>query len=192
MQEYILCTDGKRRKATRIVCEQCGKDHLTRIKPCQEQKFRFCSKECAAQHSKKINRLNLKCALCGCDFERKLSKAKGSRSGLYFCTRKCKDEAQKLGGIKEIQPSHFGTSKEIDYRSLFSEEELICVRCGYCEFKCCVEIHHIDKDRTNNDKSNLVPLCSCCHMGLHRGAWQIEEILGHEATKALHLLCTQV
>ncbi len=181
MEEYILCTDGKKRKAISIVCAHCSKIHLARIRPSRLKMNRFCSKECAAAYSKNQNRLHLNCSWCGVSFERMFSKAKGSRSGLYFCTRKCKDAAQRLGGIEAIQPSHYGTA-QLDYRGLFAEDELICRRCGYSEFKCCVDIHHIDKDRSNNDKSNLVPLCSCCHMGLHRGAWDIKT-LGSVATK---------
>ena len=58
------------------------------------------------------------------------------------------------------------------YRNLFTEAELVCSRCGYDEFSCAVEIHHKDKDRTNNDKENLIPLCACCHRGLHNNKWK--------------------
>jgi hypothetical protein len=30
------------------------------------------------------------------------SRRKKSKSGLHFCSRKCKDEAQRIGGIQEI------------------------------------------------------------------------------------------
>lgn len=181
MQEYVMCTDGKKRKAVKINCKECGKEHLIRIRK-QKLDYEFCSLECARIFKVRNGNTELCCAWCKTSFMRRYAHTKLSRSGLYFCTRKCKDEAQKLGGIKEIQPPHYGTSQIVDYRALFDESELHCTRCGYNEFTCAVEIHHIDKDRNNNDKSNLIPLCSCCHMAYHRGAWDIKEILGSMAT----------
>lgn len=35
-------------------------------------------------------------------------------------------------------------------------------------------IHHIDRDRKNNDIDNLIPLCSICHDWIHHG-WPIKE-----------------
>lgn len=43
-----------------------------------------------------------------------------------------------------------------------------------CQAEDCAEpdpnelhVHHIDKDRTNNDPSNLLTLCRECHTNLH-------------------------
>jgi 5-methylcytosine-specific restriction endonuclease McrA len=72
-------------------------------------------------------------------------------------------------------PPHYGTAKpENRYREQFSEDELVCARCGYDEFKCAVAIHHIDHNRQNNDKSNLLPLCMNCHMGVHNNLWKLK------------------
>lgn len=180
MQEYIMCSDGKKRKAIRIVCENCSKETLQRIR--RKSVGRFCSKDCASTYHGKTHSVDVVCKWCSKQFRKRLSNLPKSKSGLYFCTRACKDEAQKLGGIKEIQPPHYGTSTIVDYRAKFDSEDLVCTRCGYNEFRCAIDIHHIDKNRDNNDIANLVPLCSCCHMSLHRGAWKIEEIMGHVAT----------
>lgn len=40
-----------------------------------------------------------------------------------------------------------------------------CIRCGKNEGK--IDIHHIDKDRTNNKAPNILILCSSCHAKLH-------------------------
>lgn len=39
-----------------------------------------------------------------------------------------------------------------------------CVRCGFEEV---VEVHHKDRDRTNNNLSNLEVLCPNCHVIAH-------------------------
>jgi predicted HNH restriction endonuclease len=75
-------------------------------------------------------------------------------------------------------PPHYGTGDgKNHYREQFSIEEFVCRRCGYKEFSNSVAIHHIDKNRNNNDKSNLIPLCFNCHNALHDKIWNIEEIL---------------
>ena len=89
---------------------------------------------------------------------------------------KCKDEAQKIGGIKEIMPPHYGTAEKETYRELFQQSEFICRRCGYNEFVGCVDIHHIDENHKNNEKANLMPLCATCHKALHWKLWKLEEL----------------
>lgn len=168
MQEYVITADGKKRKAESYTCENCSKSFTKRKQKGRTPKF--CSKECqSASH-------NVECKCCGCgkDFTKRKSTLSKSRSGLYFCSRSCKDKAQKIGGIKEIQPSHYGTATENNYRQKFDEEELVCSRCGYKEFACSVEIHHIDHNRLNNEKSNLIPLCANCHSAYHHRRWAFD------------------
>jgi hypothetical protein len=40
----------------------------------------------------------------------------------------------------------------------------ICSRCGFVpEDKCQLDIHHQDGNHKNNNKDNLITLCSNCH-----------------------------
>lgn len=155
---------GRKRRGVEKVCPQCNKSFVGR------KHRECCSQKCAWERSRK--RDVVICSQCSTQFEIRPSQKNNSKSGLYFCNRKCKDEAQRLGGIREIMPPHYGTAKVPEYRNLFSEEELVCSRCGYNEFSCAVDIHHIDHDRSNNKKENLIPLCSNCHKGLHWGKWE--------------------
>lgn len=98
---------------------------------------------------------------------------KRSRHGVYFCSRVCKDNGQRIGGIEKIQPPHYGTRQIAEYRKMFSPDELKCIRCGYNEFGCAVEIHHKDGDRKNNNRENLVTLCANCHGALHHKKWKL-------------------
>lgn len=41
-----------------------------------------------------------------------------------------------------------------------------CVACGETQKK--IHVHHIDKNITNNNLSNLIYLCPKCHLSLHR------------------------
>ena len=166
--------NGQKRKGIEVKCRFCSNAFVTRA----DQPAKYCSRSCGYEDKKR--RVQLECAQCGKSFDRKIRHTKGSKSGLFFCTRTCKDEAQKLGGIKEIQPPHFGTASGEPrisiYRAKFTEDDLACSRCGYKEFSSCVEIHHLDHDRSNNEKSNLIPLCCNCHQAYHRGRIDKTEI----------------
>lgn len=104
------------------------------------------------------------CALCGTKFER--IKLSVSKSGLRFCSRKCKDEGQKLKyNLKDIWPNHYDTGIP-DYRQLGIEYYgKSCLRCG---FDKAVVVHHRDRNRQNNQVSNLEVLCYNCHAIEHK------------------------
>lgn len=71
-------------------------------------------------------------ALCKKHFHKAKSKLKNSKSGLYFCSSNCHNNAQRIGGIQAVLPSHFGAADlSKSYRSLFTGDELVCARCGY-------------------------------------------------------------
>ena len=109
----------------------------------------------------------IQCTLCNKQINRSPSKLKKSKSKLYFCSRDCKDKAQRLGGINQIQPSHYGTSKK-SYRSLaFTSLVNCCNRCEYSKCRGALEVHHIDRDRNNNMLDNLEILCRNCHAEEH-------------------------
>jgi hypothetical protein len=162
---------GRTRKAQKLLCS-CGKQFLSRI----DQPAKYCSKICAQSGSRK--RIKVSCAYCGKAFEKNLYRANHcSKSKLHFCSRLCKDTAQRIGGIKSIQPSHYGTGKSDSdtYRLIYTRNGgvLKCSRCGYAEFECGIDIHHIDEDRSNSKKENLMALCSNCHRGLHNKLWKL-------------------
>lgn len=112
--------------------------------------------------------VQLKCAHCSKEFFRSLSKSVAPKFGLSFCNRECKEAGQ--GYIKEIQPSHYGTGTgEFSYREkAFNHYKAICAHCSYSNI-LALEVHHIDKNRRNNDLSNLQILCANCHTIEHKG-----------------------
>ena len=43
-----------------------------------------------------------------------------------------------------------------------------CELCGFIPWTMAqLEVHHIDEDRTNNNRENLVTLCANCHRYVH-------------------------
>jgi len=106
---------------------------------------------------------NVICALCRQEFYMNESKKKNSKSGFYFCCRAHKDEAQRIGGVKEIMPSHYGNGlshyREIALRDRPKE----CERCQYNANPSAIVVHHKDRNRQNNSLDNLEVLCANCH-----------------------------
>lgn len=70
------------------------------------------------------------------------------------------------GGVADWNYSH-------DWKSICKEikdrDEWTCQKCGKTKKRWghSLHVHHIDEDKTNNHPSNLISLCSGCHMESH-------------------------
>ena len=79
-----------------------------------------------------------------------------------FCSKKC------LGIARRFENAIVGPkgSGESSYRALayraYGEK---CEICGYTEV---LDVHHIDGNRNNNDKDNLIVMCPNCHAKVTR------------------------
>ena len=151
--------DGNMRVLTLRACEGCGGPHYA---PKHVTK-RFCSCRCAAQA--KSTKTKVPCAWCGNEFLIRPKRLRAAKSGLVFCKRRCKDTAQRLDGLSEIQPSHYGKGGSAQgYRKqAFRLYGAHCRRCGYDRFRRMLDVDHIDGDRSNNDQRNWQVLCVWCH-----------------------------
>ncbi len=153
----------------KIVCqyEGCRRECMVPQKEIARGFGKFCSRRCA-NLQRVLNLMppepNVKCELCGKEFYLNPSEQAGSKSGLFFCSRAHKDQAQKVGGIQAIQPSHYGTGDpENTYRRIaFAVKPKVCERCGFNQ-EAAIVVHHRDRDRQNNDIANLEILCANCH-----------------------------
>jgi len=125
---------------------------------------------------KKKKKNNSACAYCGDEFYCRPSKIAKSKSGLLFCCRKHKDLAQRIGGIKAIQPSHYTDDGRNYRKKAFAFYPNECNQCGYDRHPEVLDVHHKDYDRTNCDMGNLEILCPTCHMEHHfvtkTGKWR--------------------
>lgn len=151
-------------------CKHCSKEFETEEKYTKRGHGKYCSLSCAGK-DRPPKKPNVSCAYCDKKFYKSKSKINQSKSGLFFCCREHKDLAQRIGGIKEIQPDHYGTSGGRNgYRKLaFKYYPHKCNRCGYDKFSQALQVHHIDEDRNNNELSNLEILCPTCHWEIHLG-----------------------
>ena len=108
--------------------------------------------------------VTLTCAFCSADFSRRKCKVHDNKSGLNFCSRKCKDSAQGIdGNCPEIQPSHYGDGHTHYRERALKHCGAICNRCGYDALERMLDVHHRDKNRSHNRLENLEVLCVWCH-----------------------------
>jgi hypothetical protein len=147
-------------------CKRCNKEFNAPVREINRGNGKYCSLTCSARRPKRTKAPNVICAHCGNAFYKTKSKQKVSKSGLFFCNRTCKDSAQKIGGIKEIQPSHYGSTKNYR-RTEKSNLPNKCAHCGYDKHPEVLEVHHINRDHDNNSIENLIILCPTCHQVDH-------------------------
>lgn len=165
-----LCVTMKTIKRT---CQYCQFPFDARLSEVNRGNCHFCSRRCVSLYIKSqrdtARSTNVTCAYCRKPFYKTLSKQQNSHSGLFFCCGLHKDEAQRIGGIKEIQPPHYGTGNwSRTYRSIaFRHQPPRCKYCGYSKYQGVLEVHHIDENRDNNDPSNLEIVCPTCHVEQH-------------------------
>ncbi len=129
-----------------------------------KQEF-YCSSTCYNNH---VTKLTLVCAHCSKEFTRNRAEVnkRVKNKDIHFCSRECKDLAVHY--MDAIRPAHYGTSEE--YRAIaFRYLKHICNRCNYSDIRA-LEVHHIDRNRHNNDISNLEILCANCHTIEHKDA----------------------
>ena len=158
--EFVISDeyDGHKRKLYKKNCVICNEEFLC---PKYRNK-KACSITCKGKFQQ--IRLEQKCAHCNRNFTRNPSKLKNSKSGLQFCSRKCKDTAQSFeGNAEEIRPAHYKNG-EFSYRErALKAYPNKCVKCRYDQDLKMLEVDHIDSDRRNNKLFNLQILCVWCH-----------------------------
>ena len=113
-------------------CLHCEREFLAR-NSWNDTAF-TCSRFCNTTSRQK--RIKVSCAWCDNEIEKTQSYLNNSKHGLHFCNRKCKENAQSIGGIEEIQPPHYkdGT-KAYSVRAL-NHYGCKCVDCKCPGCKC--------------------------------------------------------
>lgn len=134
--------------------------------------IRSCCPLCSEEKKNKKfeqQRTEVTCAYCGKSFIKPNSKLK-SKSGLYFCCREHKDLAQRINSgeqFNNMRPEHYNKEGTSNYRRIaFDNYPHECAVCKWNEDEDILQVHHIDENRKNGKKDNLIILCPTCHWKL--------------------------
>jgi hypothetical protein len=177
------CKTGENR-----ICEACGKQYYVSGWRLKKGNSRFCSLDCLNKKQYLGNTHDFECVTCGkkCQFPPSRRKTRKK-----YCSRQCKDvtaisrkecsrDAMRKNRLKKNHISSSALRKTV-----FSIKNCECEICGYNEYDFCIDLHHIDKDPSNNEIENIAVLCCICHKKFHKGIFSLSESNRSEVIKRL-------
>lgn len=146
---------GEYQRKPNSECKVCSKLIYRRPVEIERNKGRvFCSNACYGIATRKES----PCVICGVPILAHLHKktcsracANTNRAGIKYKIGRPRDKAQEIRAIK---------------LRLFDQRGGTCERCGYSK-KEILHVHHKDRNRKNNDPSNLELICPNCHYEEH-------------------------
>ena len=166
--DKVIKEFDKKREAIEVECVYCKEKFYKAKRFVKEGKDNFCNKEHYTLYQSR-NKVEVRCSYCGESKQISRSKAKSCKTGYFFCNRDCQSKAQSTDSGVEYH-SNYLNGAWVEYRrKAFTLGEPKCSICGYDEYKEGLEVHHLDKDRRNNDLDNLKVVCAICHRLLHFG-----------------------
>ncbi len=147
----------KHKRNPNTKCIVCAKPVYKRPLQIQENEGRvFCGQVCYGASCRK----ETPCVVCG----------KLILAGLHkkTCSRGCANTHR--AGIKykvySNPPKDKVKSQQALKTRLLKDRGTNCERCSYSKFEI-LQVHHKNKDRTNNELSNLELICPNCHYEEH-------------------------
>jgi hypothetical protein len=129
------------------------------------------------------------CIKCGKEFENLRAKkycssrCRNAYNAYQWCLRnnKFKKAGVGSGGNQLGENNHKFDTGQVAYKKLpfRNGKEKIC---EICSSKTLVEVHHIDRDRTNNVLQNLLVVCRKCHRKIHNFKQGFEKYIKGQPT----------
>lgn len=154
-------------------CDGCDQLFKPEMRDVMDGNGRFCSMLCSSKskrfHGPTTKSVTLVCSMCTKEFLRKENNLQYSKSGLRFCSRACKDAAQRIEGLPALHLPHYKDGADFYRVRAIRYYGAFCMRCGYNEYERMLDVHHRDHDRQNNKIENLEVLCVWCHLCETRG-----------------------
>jgi hypothetical protein len=137
-------------------CARCGKT-FSRIGSDADRIY--CSRECWRQPRKPSAKI--RCLRCG---KEKLQTT--HKKMQVYCSVRCarlyeNEKRRKTNREKGVWPN------PREAKDSLLKEFRGCQKCGWCEVPGALELHHKDRNRRHNHRSNLQLLCPNCHTVEH-------------------------
>lgn len=158
VKPYLLptskyCSRSCKAKATRIHiktnCKNCFKEFEHISSRCNKAKY--CSKSCYNKAQYLNGTIKFNCTHCDKEFYGSPSHI-GKRK---YCSKKCVGKSYH----KNFKPNYTTVRKAMITRNLITH----CNRCNYSDEPLILGVHHKDRNKNNNELSNLEILCPNWH-----------------------------
>jgi len=147
-----------------VKCQLCSKEFYGKPSHIKIGYAKYCSSACQYQARKKG--AIVPCDICGKETYKQLKQLTKSKSGKFFCSKSCQTvwRNQEFIGAKHAN----WKMGLFAYRSVLSRHKIpkFCILCKTKDQRV-LAVHHIDKNRKNNNISNLSWLCHNCHFLVH-------------------------
>lgn len=148
-----------------VICTQC--ESCFYVKP-SHQKLgwgKYCSINCRTIAQRKGHEVN--CYICNKEIYRSLKELSKSKSKKYFCGKKCQTVWRNTVLFTgDNHPNWVSGESSYRKRLLASGRLEVCTLCTNKD-KRVLMVHHIDRNRKNNNMDNLAWLCNNCHYLVH-------------------------
>jgi hypothetical protein len=126
---------------------------------------KYCSKACNYQAQKTGTKF--KCHVCSKEVYRNVATQTRSESQKYFCSKSCQTVWRNRDVYTREKHANW-KSGESSYRAFMrrTSKNKLCAKCNTVDTRV-LAVHHKDRNRQNNDVSNLIWLCHNCHYLVH-------------------------
>ena len=155
---------GKRKGRVTVSCARCLKLFSAKPSHIALGFGKYCSRHCSSLHQKTGK--EVLCSICGKTVYRTPKYLKKSKSGKFFCTKRCQTlwRNQLYVGERHANWKHGRAA----YRSVLGriKRPKVCVVCKTKDMRV-LAVHHIDRNRLHNNPKNLAWLCHNCHFLVH-------------------------
>jgi len=188
-------------KSHKVKCFVCGKKLIR--KNCFAKRFKhfFCSSECHGKYRRTLTGeisphwkggdIIVKCAQCSKALERRKSVVERSKTGRFFCDKKCAGiwKADNLVGSliynwKGGYDNYYGPNWQKQKRAALERDNKSCKICRKTQrqLRKNPDVHHIvpfeeftiENYIEANKLTNLICLCGSCHSKVHNGTIRFE------------------
>ena len=147
-----------------IPCRICRRKFYAKPSWLKRGEGKFCSIGCYTQARKTGKTIN--CFVCGKETYKPLKELNRSKYKRFFCSKKCSTPWRNSLYTGKRHPNwKYG---EFSYKDTMNRNGApqVCTLCA-TRNKEVIIVHHIDKNRKNNNISNLTWLCRNCHFLVH-------------------------
>ncbi len=152
----------------KVQCKYCGNDVWKKPSYIKKYKNIFCDRKCHLKYMKS-QQPRVQCVVCDTEIVLHGGRKRNSKTGLYFCSNKCKNPYIARNRRWAENPDYHRFRRPI----LLEGSKYTCQNCGYNDDKRMLDVHHHNGVHKDNSWTNLRCVCVWCHVAHHRGVTEL-------------------